>query len=171
MTILACSTPRPISTPTIQVLGQPKTSVEARARAIRSTYPFRPVGEMPNISTSFRRWDIDSSICRQFDPQFVLISAGFDAHVRDPARLWAACKSTEEGFGALAQVWCCGSPAITPRGVARPYWKAAMTSGLLKYPGACRKICPDGSWTKWAASHLLCRPSPTGSARCPRRAA
>ena len=40
-------------------------------------------------------------ICRQFDPQFVLISAGFDAHVRDPL---GGLQMTEEGFGALAQV-------------------------------------------------------------------
>ena len=40
-------------------------------------------------------------ICRQFDPQFVLISAGFDAHVRDPL---GGLRMTEAGFGALARV-------------------------------------------------------------------
>lgn len=40
-------------------------------------------------------------ICRQFDPQFVLISAGFDAHVRDPL---GGLRMTESGFGALARV-------------------------------------------------------------------
>lgn len=39
-------------------------------------------------------------ICRQFDPQFVLISAGFDAHVRDPL---GGMEVTEEGFGAMAR--------------------------------------------------------------------
>ena len=40
-------------------------------------------------------------ICRQFDPEFVLISAGFDAHVRDPL---GGLHLTEKGFGALARV-------------------------------------------------------------------
>lgn len=40
-------------------------------------------------------------ICRQFDPEFVLISAGFDAHVRDPL---GGLQVTEEGFSALARV-------------------------------------------------------------------
>ena len=40
-------------------------------------------------------------ICRQFDPQFVLISAGFDAHVRDPL---GGLRMTEAGFGGLARV-------------------------------------------------------------------
>src|ERR1043166_3903936 len=40
-------------------------------------------------------------ICRQFDPQFVLISAGFDAHARDPL---GGLEVTEEGFAAMARV-------------------------------------------------------------------
>ena len=40
-------------------------------------------------------------ICRQFDPEFVLISAGFDAHVRDPL---GGLHVTEEGFSAFARV-------------------------------------------------------------------
>jgi acetoin utilization deacetylase AcuC-like enzyme len=40
-------------------------------------------------------------ICRQFDPQFIIISAGFDAHVRDPLGGMAV---TEEGFGSMARV-------------------------------------------------------------------
>ena len=40
-------------------------------------------------------------ICRQFDPQFVLISAGFDAHTRDPL---GGLEVTEEGFAAMARV-------------------------------------------------------------------
>ena len=39
-------------------------------------------------------------ICRQFEPEFVLISAGFDAHVRDPL---GGLSMTEEGFGGLAR--------------------------------------------------------------------
>ena len=39
-------------------------------------------------------------ICRQFDPEFVLISAGFDAQVRDPL---GGLQVTEEGFGAMAR--------------------------------------------------------------------
>jgi len=40
-------------------------------------------------------------ICRQFDPEFVLISAGFDAHRRDPL---GGMEVTEEGFGMMARV-------------------------------------------------------------------
>jgi acetoin utilization deacetylase AcuC-like enzyme len=40
-------------------------------------------------------------ICRQFDPEFVLISAGFDAHKRDPL---GGMEVTEEGFGAMARI-------------------------------------------------------------------
>jgi acetoin utilization deacetylase AcuC-like enzyme len=40
-------------------------------------------------------------ICRQFKQQFVLISAGFDAHARDPLGGLAV---TEEGFAALARI-------------------------------------------------------------------
>lgn len=44
--------------------------------------------------------EVVDPICRQFDPQFVLISAGFDAHVRDPL---GGMEVTEEGFGAMAR--------------------------------------------------------------------
>lgn len=40
-------------------------------------------------------------ICHQFDPEFVLISAGFDAHARDPL---GGMQVTEEGFGTMARV-------------------------------------------------------------------
>jgi acetoin utilization deacetylase AcuC-like enzyme len=40
-------------------------------------------------------------ICRQFDPEFVLISAGFDAHTRDPL---GGMEVTEEGFGSMARI-------------------------------------------------------------------
>ncbi|MFN8627764.1 MAG: histone deacetylase [Candidatus Binatia bacterium] len=40
-------------------------------------------------------------IAHQYDPQFVLISAGFDAHLRDPLGGMAV---TEAGFGAMARV-------------------------------------------------------------------
>ncbi len=40
-------------------------------------------------------------VCRQFEPQFVLVSAGFDAHLRDPL---ASMRVSEEGFGCLARV-------------------------------------------------------------------
>ena len=40
-------------------------------------------------------------ICRQFDPEFVLISAGFDAHVRDPL---GGMEVTEHGFGTMARM-------------------------------------------------------------------
>ena len=40
-------------------------------------------------------------ISRQFDPQFVLISAGFDCHYRDPL---GGMNVTEEGFTAMARI-------------------------------------------------------------------
>jgi len=40
-------------------------------------------------------------IARQYDPQFVLISAGFDAHVRDPL---GGMQVTESGFEAMAHM-------------------------------------------------------------------
>jgi acetoin utilization deacetylase AcuC-like enzyme len=40
-------------------------------------------------------------ICHQFDPEFVVISAGFDAHMRDPL---GGMQVTEAGFGTMARV-------------------------------------------------------------------
>ncbi|HJY85147.1 MAG TPA: histone deacetylase [Candidatus Binatia bacterium] len=40
-------------------------------------------------------------ICRQFDPEFVLISAGFDAHARDPL---GGMEVSEAGFAAMARI-------------------------------------------------------------------
>ncbi|MGE0822870.1 MAG: histone deacetylase [Candidatus Binatia bacterium] len=40
-------------------------------------------------------------ICRQFNPEFVLISAGFDAHVRDPL---GGMEVSEEGFATMTRV-------------------------------------------------------------------
>ena len=40
-------------------------------------------------------------VCRQFEPQFVLVSAGFDAHLRDPL---AGMRVSQEGFACLARV-------------------------------------------------------------------
>ncbi len=45
--------------------------------------------------------DVIAPICRQFNPEFVLISAGFDAHSRDPL---GGMEVTEAGFGAMARV-------------------------------------------------------------------
>src|SRR5262249_41671534 len=39
-------------------------------------------------------------VARQYAPQFVLISAGFDAHLRDPL---GGLQVTEAGFGAMAR--------------------------------------------------------------------
>lgn len=40
-------------------------------------------------------------VCRRFAPQFVLVSAGFDAHRRDPL---GGMELSEDGFGALARI-------------------------------------------------------------------
>ena len=45
--------------------------------------------------------DVVEPVARQFQPQFILISAGFDAHLRDPL---AGMEVTEQGFGQLARV-------------------------------------------------------------------
>jgi acetoin utilization deacetylase AcuC-like enzyme len=39
-------------------------------------------------------------VCRQFEPDFVLISAGFDAHLRDPL---AGMRVSNEGFASMAR--------------------------------------------------------------------
>jgi acetoin utilization deacetylase AcuC-like enzyme len=44
--------------------------------------------------------EIVEPVARQFRPQFILISAGFDAHRRDPL---ASMEVTEDGFGRLAR--------------------------------------------------------------------
>ena len=45
--------------------------------------------------------DVVAPICRQFEPEFVLISAGFDAHARDPL---GGLNMTEAGFACLARI-------------------------------------------------------------------
>jgi len=45
--------------------------------------------------------DVVAPVAEQFQPQFVLISAGFDAHRDDPL---ASLRVTEAGFGAVASV-------------------------------------------------------------------
>ncbi len=45
--------------------------------------------------------EVIDPICRQFQPEFVLISAGFDAHARDPL---GGLTVTAEGFTALARI-------------------------------------------------------------------
>jgi acetoin utilization deacetylase AcuC-like enzyme len=54
-------------------------------------------------------------IGRQFKPEFILVSAGFDCHFRDPL---GAMRVTEEGFGAMARrvkrlaAECCGGKMV-----------------------------------------------------------
>ena len=45
--------------------------------------------------------DVVEPIARQFAPEFILVSAGFDAHRRDPL---AGMEVTENGFAAIARV-------------------------------------------------------------------
>jgi acetoin utilization deacetylase AcuC-like enzyme len=45
--------------------------------------------------------DVVEPIARQFAPEFILVSAGFDAHRRDPL---AGMELTENGFAAIARV-------------------------------------------------------------------
>jgi len=40
-------------------------------------------------------------ICRQFEPQFVLVSAGFDGHRRDPL---AGMRMSADGYGAICRI-------------------------------------------------------------------
>lgn len=60
----------------------------------------------PEYISIFR--DLVDPICRQFAPEFVLISAGFDAHRRDPL---AGMAMTEAGFAALARLVLCVAAA------------------------------------------------------------
>ena len=45
--------------------------------------------------------DVVEPVARRFQPQFMLVSAGFDAHRRDPL---AGMDVTEEGFARLARL-------------------------------------------------------------------
>ena len=54
---------------------------------------------MWNTKSCFKESSIRSA--RQFDPEFVLISAGFDAHTRDPL---GGMEVSEEGFAAMARL-------------------------------------------------------------------
>ena len=45
--------------------------------------------------------DVVEPVAREFRPQFILVSAGFDAHARDPL---AEMQVTEQGFAALARI-------------------------------------------------------------------
>jgi len=45
--------------------------------------------------------DVVEPVARQFAPQFLLVSAGFDAHRRDPL---AGMEVSEEGFAKLARI-------------------------------------------------------------------
>jgi acetoin utilization deacetylase AcuC-like enzyme len=49
-------------------------------------------------AAAFRR--VIEPVARQFDPQFVLVSAGFDAHLKDPL---SAMRVTDEGFAEMAR--------------------------------------------------------------------
>jgi acetoin utilization deacetylase AcuC-like enzyme len=40
-------------------------------------------------------------VCRRFAPQFVLVSAGFDAHLRDPL---GGMRMTDDGYAAICRV-------------------------------------------------------------------
>ncbi|MGA2411535.1 MAG: histone deacetylase [Candidatus Binataceae bacterium] len=59
--------------------------------------------------------DLMLPIARQFKPEFVLISAGFDSHYRDPL---GAMRVTEDGFAAMARRLkrlaeeCCGGKIV-----------------------------------------------------------
>lgn len=45
--------------------------------------------------------EVVEPVARRFEPQFILVSAGFDAHQRDPL---AGMEVTEDGFGKLARL-------------------------------------------------------------------
>jgi acetoin utilization deacetylase AcuC-like enzyme len=53
-----------------------------------------------------------------FEPDFILISAGFDAHIDDPL---AGMKVTDEGFGELTRI---------VKGIAKRYCDGRIVSAL-----------------------------------------
>ncbi len=61
--------------------------------------PLRAGGGDREYIAAFRQ--IIAPICRQFDPRFVLVSAGFDAHMLDPL---ANMNVTDEGFASMARI-------------------------------------------------------------------
>ena len=70
-----------------------------KEKATRSICHFPPGAVMQSIKKSYEF--VIAPICRQFNPEFVLISAGFDAHVRDPL---GGMEVTEAGFGTMARM-------------------------------------------------------------------
>jgi acetoin utilization deacetylase AcuC-like enzyme len=57
-----------------------------------------PAGSGDDVYVSLVR-DVVVPLAREFSPQLILISAGYDAHVLDPL---ADCRATEAGFAAMA---------------------------------------------------------------------
>jgi len=70
----------------IRQLGQ-------RAKRLRSVAPARAPKSAPSIVPQLE--EIVAPVLRQFAPQFILVSAGFDCHWRDPL---GAMQVTEKGF-------------------------------------------------------------------------
>lgn len=63
--------------------------------------PMDPLSSTEDYVTAFE--DVLKSVALKFEPNFVLISAGFDAHEKDPL---GRIKMTTEGFGRLTEIVC-----------------------------------------------------------------
>ena len=101
--------------------GRP-TSGRARARATRSTCRCR-AGRGDAAYRSLVE-HVACGLIRAWEPELVLISAGFDAHRDDPL---ATCRVTEAGFAGMAASLRRAADGV--RRAARAWcWRAATTS-------------------------------------------
>ena len=89
-------TSRRTSIRTTRAPAPPTKSAWATARASRSTCRSSPAAVDADYQLAFD--EVIVPVLRQFKPDVLLVSAGFDAHERDPL---ATMRVTAEGFGAM----------------------------------------------------------------------
>ncbi len=98
-------------------------------------------------------------LIRSWEPQLVLISAGFDAHRDDPL---ATCRVTEAGFAGMAA--SLGAPPTASARRSASSWRAATTSARCRarWPPSCRCSWtgPRPRWATWPCTRSRGTPSP-----------
>ena len=108
--------------------------------------------------------EIVAPVLRQFAPQFVLVSAGFDCHWRDRS---GGTQVTEKGFLAMTRIPLCIAEDVATGAWSR-CWKAATTR---RHAHVHPRWCSTSSRTARADTHLACttRTRLTARGRCFRR--
>ena len=112
MVILACFTSRCTSRPITRVAARQRISAPATAEASTPTCRSRPVPA--TRCTSPRSKSVIGPIVEAYRPSLAIVSAGFDAHVRDPL---GGMELTDLGYAALARRLKASLPEACPIGV------------------------------------------------------